>query len=172
MWDLDNLGDAPEHLARLIDHGRRFHTVIDGAGLLYRLMLTRASGGDEATVGSATDDLAEWSAGLAAEDPFDGWDRADWWATITRYNPQVRPATRDFVNAWFDMARDVDLASSRRAADLITRRERQTKGARARLSSQSALDRWTGAGGRYRLNYRWAVARSHLADLYAAREGS
>lgn len=53
---------------------------------------------------------------------------------------------------------------------MVANRERLIKGGRARQVNQAALDRWSGASGLTRLDYRWAVAKSHLDDLYTARD--
>ena len=64
---------------------------------------------------------------------------------------------------WLDLAEsDIDLATDPAATKLITTRERQIKGGRARLVNQAALDRWSGRSGLSRLDYRWSVARRHL----------
>ncbi len=169
VWDVDNLSEAPGQLAELVDHARRFHTAIDGAGLVYHLLLARKSGREKAVDGY-TDDLARWRDELDASKAMEGWSRADWWATIRRQNPRLRLVTKQFVDSWLDLAATQDdLAASRAAADLVSSRERQIKGGRARLVNQSALDSWSGRGGRYDLRFRWLVGRSHLNDLYAAR---
>lgn len=172
VWDVDNLGTAPAQLAELVDHARRFHTAIHGAALVYNLLLARKSARDEAVVGYENR-LNQWRDELHVSRALEGWSRTDWWATIRRQNPRLRQITMQFVNRWLDLIEaDIDLANSRAAADLVSSRERQIKGGRARLVNQSALDQWSGGSGLGRLDFRWTISRSHLQDLYAARETS
>lgn len=169
VWQIDNLSDAPEQICDLIDHARRFHTAIHGANLVYNLLLARKSGRDDLVAGFEGR-LDQWSDELKASAVLDGWNRTDWWATIRRENPGLRPITMQFVDRWLELIdTDADLATSPVVIDLISTRERQIKGGRARLMNQSALDRWSGSSGLGRLEYRWSVARQHLSDLYAAR---
>lgn len=172
VWEIDNLDKAPEQLRDLVDHARRFHTAIHGAALVYNLLLARKSGRDD-LVAEYEDSLDQWRDELNTAAALDGWSRADWWATIRRQNPRLRPVTMLFVDRWIDLiSNDDDLATSKAASDLIRTRERAIKGGRARLANQSALDRWSGGSGLYRHDFRWLVSRAHLADLYAARAES
>lgn len=169
VWELDNLNDAPAQLQDLIDHARRFHTVIYGAAVLYNLMLARKREHEE-LVAEYEAELPLWRDELQRTNALVDWSRSDWWATVRRCNPRVRQATVNFVNAWIDLAHsDLDLANDPTAIKLINARERQIKGGRARLVNQAALDRWSGRSGLSRLDYRWSVARRHLQDLYDAR---
>lgn len=172
VWEVDNLGELPDHLAGLVDHARRFHTAIDGAGLLYHVLLARAARREEA-VDAYEAELSRWRQELEESQALVGWDRMDWWSTVRTQNPRLGRPTVDFVNAWLDLiASGNDPAGSRAAADLISTRESRMKGPRARLANQAALDRWTGGSGRFDLRFRWLVNRSHLQDLYAARAAS
>ena len=172
VWDIDNLNDAPGELVALVDHARRFHTAIHGAVLVYNLLLARKSGRED-LVDRYELRLDEWREELQDTAVLQGWSRTDWWAAIWRNNPRVKRPTIEFFNRWLDLiGDDVDLAQSTKAGNLVSSRERQIKGGRARLVNQSALDRWSGASGLGRLDFRWTVGRSHLMDLYAAREAS
>jgi hypothetical protein len=48
---------------------------------------------------------------------------------------------------------------------LVIRRERLLKRSLARLASQSALERWSGASGLGELTYRWPNARTLIVDI-------
>ena len=172
VWDIDNLRDAPGELVALVDHARRFHTAIHGAVLVYNLLLARKDRRND-LVATYEIRLGEWREELQDSAALQGWSRTDWWAVILRNNPRVKPPTIEFFNRWLDLiGSDVDLAGSAEAGNLIITRERQIKVGRARLINQAALDRWSGASGLGRLDFRWTVGRSHLIDLYAAREAS
>jgi hypothetical protein len=51
------------------------------------------------------------------------------------------------------------------ARELIRHRERQTKGALARLHNERALERWSGASSLGRLTYRWDQAKAIVLDI-------
>lgn len=171
-WDVDNLSRAPVQLRSAVDHARRFSVSIHGAHALYNLLLAEKAG-NEALTTSYRSEIALWREELLASEVLEGWDRGDWWATIHRQNPRLRPITNTFVDHWLELiAADDDVAASDEARRLINTRERQIKGGRARLVNQSALDRWSGRSGMGRLSYRWEVAQRHLQDLYAARAAS
>lgn len=170
VWQVDNLGQAPEKLQDLIDHARRFHTVIHGAIVLYNLLLARKNDQEE-LVANYEAALQLWRSELQSAGALDNWSRAAWWSSIRRYNPRLRPATMNFVNSWLELADlDIELGTDPAAINLINARERQIKGGRARFVNQAALDRWSGSSGLSRLDYRWSVARRHLQDLYDARQ--
>ncbi|WP_264028574.1 DUF6361 family protein [Mycolicibacterium aichiense] len=172
VWQVDNVGEAPEQLQDLIDHARRFHTVIYGAAALYNLLLARKSHRDD-LVAEYEKAIENWRGEVHATNALDGWNRSDWWAKVQQCNPRLRQATKTFVNSWIDLTiSDIDLANDPTAIALINNRERQIKGGRARLINQAALDRWSGQSGLSRLDYRWSVARRHLRDLYAARHAA
>lgn len=172
FWELDNLGEAPQQLRDLCDHARRFHTAIYGALLVYNLLLARKSGRDE-LVADLEDETDVWRDELATSGVLEDWGRRDWWATVRQQNPRISVPTQRFVDAWLNLIRvDSAVATIDRAAELVTRRELQIKGGRARLVNRAALDRWTGASGLGRLDYRWSIAKPDLADLYEARRAA
>lgn len=168
-WHLSNLHEAPAALQDRVDHARRFHTAIHGAALLYNLLVARKRA-DEARVAQYEAALAEWREELATSRALEGWDRAAWWAVVHERNPRLRLQTRHFVDEWLTtITRDPHVEHSLAAAQLIQSRELRLKGSRARLTHQSALDRWNGGSGLVRLDYRWGTTQRHLQDLYAAR---
>lgn len=172
VWQLDNAPDFPAHLAELVDHGRRFHTAVHGAPLLYNLLLAERREHDE-LIEHYRLELSDWRDELAASQVLDGWDRQDWWGELHQRNPSLSPLTRRFIDSWLDiLAAGGDVADRPEARALVATRERQIKQGRARLVNQAALDRWTGRSGLARLDYRWRVTQRLLFDLYDARGGA
>jgi len=170
IWNIAGIEALPADLARQVDHARRFSEAIYGAPLVYNLLLARKSGQEELAAGYELA-LAEWESNIRVDGTMLGWDRDDFWNTVLNFNPRLRDATKLFVDGWLDLvATGKQLADSEPAAILIRAREIRIKGPRARFASQAALDKWSGSAGVYRLDYRWGIARSHLEDLYVARE--
>ena len=95
-----------------------------------------------------------------------GWDTTQLWSRLSTLNPNLRPATRSFVDEWVALARE-RRPRGNEARDLIRLRERRLKAGRARLDNPAARDAWAGDSGLGLLDYRWSVASRHLNDIYA-----
>lgn len=169
VWQHEHVDHFPAEQAEVVEHGRRFHSAIHGAGLLYNLLLAERRGSDE-SVGRYRDMLDAWREELASTRPLDGWDRPTFWSMLRRHNPRLAMPTQRFVDRWLDgldQSAEVEQDGEMRA--LVAERERQLKGGRARLINQAALDQWRGDSGLVRLDYRWSVAGRLLDDLHQAR---
>ncbi len=173
-WAHPQAGEFPPHIQRWLAHMRAFSESMHGAALLYNLMLAQLD---------QRDDLAEeyreqveaWAAEQdARQDTLATWDRADFWRLVTQSGAQTSVWTRQFVDAWLDIAtapgRRSGMADDAPARDIIAARERRLKGRRARLFSRSALEQWSGAAGTGRMQYRWYVASPLLGDIYTGLE--
>ena len=117
--------------------------------------------------------LAEWREELKPSAALRGGAARIGGLPSVANNPRVQPTTIEFLIAGSTSSAAKSIwPEAQQAENLISSRERQIKGGRARLVNQSALDRWSGASGLGRLDFRWTIGRSHLMDLYAAREYS
>lgn len=78
----------------------------------------------------------------------------------------LEPAKR-FVTEWVSLIRkEGGIGRNRDAANaLIITRERRLKKGQSRFANKSARDRWQGASGIERFQFRWPIARSYLKDL-------
>jgi len=171
VWALDeaDVNAFPTRSQRLVEHGRRFHTAIYGAAVLYNLMLSEKSQLDEG-IEDYRQELDAWRGEVVDTNVLESWDRSSFWATLGDENRRLSPVTKRFVDGWLDtISQTTDVAELRSARALIELRERQIKGGRARLVNSAALDTWSGASGLARLDYRWAIAQDLLGDLYDAR---
>ena len=103
-------------------------------------------------------------------------EQLELWELVNRTNRTLSRNTISFIEDWFSAVnsaqRPEDLFTSQTVIERITVRERQKKGARARLKpgNRQALDAWSGAAGTGRYNFRWNYVVQHLQDLYDARE--
>lgn len=139
-----------------------FSVVINGAALLYNLMLAEAA--DRETDGYR-DRLDAWSDSVNAVPPvarIELWDLVRW--------SRVPGTTMAFVDRWLDLALPdaARVADSEPARRLIRDRELKLKGATARLRNRRALELWNGEAGTTPLTYRWATARRLIDDLRSA----
>ncbi|MGC4091634.1 MAG: DUF6361 family protein [Polyangiaceae bacterium] len=162
----------PARLSAPLEHARLFSETMHGAALLYNLQLTESlppEGEPEHRVAALRAELHDWCTELAQRsDAIAHWNHNDFWALAKRQS-HVRGSTEHFVNSWWKLEtwRDPELAiSSPAARALIESRERALKGSRARLGNQRALERWRGAAGLSRLNYRWGVTTRFINDIH------
>lgn len=157
----------------IVDQAERFARVMNGAALLYNLMLAeRAAAIQGAEEGRWHDLAAEYRARLGAwqaEMPSDlasGWSLAGLWSLSSQTIHRVALQTMAFVTDWSALVqRGQPLADDAAARTLILRRETRLKGPKARLTNDAALARWGGASGAAVLAYRWPVVQRHLRDL-------
>jgi hypothetical protein len=160
-----------------LEHAHNFALVMHGAALLYNLMLAEKQAGNGSTstyVVKYQTAIEEWATDMdARQGMLRHWDRDAFWTTVFDKNPGITTSTRSFINAWLDIAvadhRVEHLSNSERARQLIERREKMTKGKRARLQNPGALGNWKGetGAGAYRFSYRWEVVQTIVGDIVA-----
>lgn len=168
-WVLESLPAMPLELQEQLIHAREFSQVMHGAALLYNLMLAQKRGEDD-RITDYRDRLDHWIDGVRdRETELRRWDRAAFWIMIERTGARVTMPTRHFIDTWFHLTLEGDVASvrtNRNARVLITSRERALKGSLARLESVRALNLWNGASGVYAMDYRWRKpVRDILEDI-------
>lgn len=164
---------------KILRHAERFSGVMYGAGLLYNLLLAlRAAERPNAKTHAEASTLAEnyrtrldeWKAELEHL-TLSNWDLDDLFSLVGKTRNNLTKASRDFIRGWVSIARDelTQIEINDRAVELLKRREHELKKTNARLLHDAPLERWSGASGDARLNFRWGIARSYLGDLADAR---
>jgi hypothetical protein len=168
-WEHPLLTTLPQDVQELVEQARRFSGAMNGAALLYNLMLAQRSGNVELSDDYASR-ITEWAAGLA----LGIWDLSTLWEAVAATPAKVDPPTRTYVTAWIAGLLEgdpVSIARDEKARQLVSNRERAVKGAQARLHNQRALELWGGAAGTEPLTYRWRTAQVFLRDVNTARVG-
>lgn len=171
-WQHPQRTALPPAMQHELDSARNFSEIIHGAPLLYNLMLAEHRSAEERITfyRAALEDWTEQV--LARAESFASWDMGQdgFWNLVSSSNPNLPPATRDFVMNWLALVLPTvnNLADSAAARLLIHQRERHLKRSLARLDNQRALEMWSGAAGIGRLDYRWATAQSHVRDILEA----
>jgi len=170
-WDHPEFDRFPSTHRDELQHARMLACVMQGAALLYNLLLARRRSWEEKIV-EFGQRLAGWYEALEAEaggSPRD-CDLQELWRALDRTSAAVTLPTRAFVESWTRIVVEGDdLATSPRARELIIGRERQVKGlAASRLHSDAALQLWGGDAGSARMNYRWGIAQRYINDLAVA----
>lgn len=165
IWLHPHLAEFPAQARMMVDHAKMFSGVMHGAALLYNLLLSERRA-NNSWIERYQGALAEWSNELDSKE-LASWSLDDFWHETRHSGHRVlEPAIR-FVTEWVSLIRkEGGLGRNRDAADaLIITRERRLKKAQSRFVNKSARDRWQGASGTERFQYRWPIARSYLKDL-------
>lgn len=163
--------------AALLRTAEAFSTTMQGASLLYNLMLGEEYERDvpeehrrlTEPVASYRGALADW-AGRVETARLDDWQVADLWDwTDRRAQVAVAPSTRRFVDRWSALVRSHGsrgLPDDDAARRLVRERERHQKGAMARLGNPRRIAAWSGAAGAAPMTYRWATVRGLVRDIH------
>ncbi|GAA4513810.1 DUF6361 family protein [Brevibacterium yomogidense] len=171
--------DLPPDLRGLVTRAKKYAIAVHGASLVYNLVLARRTGryiDDETTYeGHYIDWIREWFDEAQAEGTPTAEEQNQIWLMVTATGRALSRSTMTFVRDWIasvDAATTADqLIKSADVNQRIVSREREKKGARARLAAgnRRALDAWSGAAGTGRNNFRWNYVVQHLQDLYDVR---
>lgn len=165
IWVHPNLAAFPAEARRIVRHGETFSQVMHGAALLYNLALSELRGRDD-WVARYREMLDAWADEVDLS-TVRAWPMNDFWDAVKHPAHTVRPAAKLFVTRWIDLIIDgktkVDACQAARL--LVRNRERGLKTGQSRYTNHAVLDRWNGASGVGRINFRWSQARSHLWDL-------
>ncbi|BCH19658.1 DUF6361 family protein [Mesorhizobium sp. L-2-11] len=168
----DTMSDANRAILR---HAERFSGVMYGASLLYNLLLAlraaeRPNAKKHADAPTLVEDyrsrLEDWKAELEHL-ALSEWDLDDLFSLIGKTSHDLTKASRDFIRGWVSIARNgsVQLEANDLAIELLKQREHGLKRMKARLLHDAPLERWSGASGDARLDFRWGIASNYLREL-------
>jgi hypothetical protein len=169
-WMHPRLAEFPTELQAALHHAQCFAETMQGAALLYNLMLAEA---DKRTtlVEEFRAAIHDWVKELQARGrELAAWRLADFWTLAARIANVSR--ARRFVDHWLELKVWEDptrATDDKTARALIRKREEELKHGRARLANPRALELWGGASGTGRLQYRWFTAKRLLDDIFDAR---
>ncbi|MYK69078.1 MAG: hypothetical protein F4020_05895 [Gammaproteobacteria bacterium] len=169
-WELAHLPEVSPALRDHLRDAERFAVCMQGAALLYNLMLSELKERDEWKE-KYRRRLARWAGDVRELGPALGdWRLNGVWRVVRTQGRSLRYPTRDFVERWVEnlkrgSARNV-AADGSRARALVRDREIQLKRARARLTNPRRLELWGGESGTGRLTYRWGPAKRILKDVF------
>lgn len=174
-WQLSRLNEVSPVLREKLQDAELFAVCMQGAALLYNLMLSELQE-HEGRMETYQSELEAWAADLEAV----GSHVADWqldgvWSVVRAQDRSVGFPTRTFVERWIaNLKQGGSRAVTRdnsQARALVRDRETQLKRGRARLVSPRHLELWGGQSGTGRLNYRWGEtpmsgSRMILRDIF------
>lgn len=163
----------------LLDDARAFSALMHGAQLLYNLLLAEEY--QDAGYDRLSDPregfrerLARWSEDLPAMVDLSTWNLEALLSRVelTRGSP-ININSRRFVRGWRDLLVEGgadELVDSDAARTFMAKREKQHKGAQARLGNRARLATWGGSSGSGALVYRWPQVRGILLDIHNGLE--
>jgi len=174
LWQVRLGSIAPPQIVATLELARQFSLVVEGAPLLYNLMLaekrgkTNQSEADLATADAYREEFSKWMERAKAD--LQAFKTDALWAFVARQQARSPEPQRRFVERWLQR---VSHGDAKRALDdselrsLIEMRERELKGLkRARLSNAGRLADWSGRVGVGRMEFRWSQVRRLLMDLH------
>jgi Family of unknown function (DUF6361) len=168
-WEHPNFDQFPPHIQQQLYHARNFSETIQGAALLYNLMLAEQKQADDLAE-QYKQALQDWAEQLAArQTDLRQWNQPEFWKTVAAGSAQISPTTQLFIQRWLALALNPDtaqaIATHPEARSRIQEREAALKGGQARLSNPRALELWQGGAGTAPLDYRWGNAQRILTDI-------
>jgi Family of unknown function (DUF6361) len=170
-WMHPRFADFPQEVRHALSHAQCFAETMQGAAILYNLMLAEADERD--SVEDFRSRLAAWSEELRGrKHELRSWHIGDFWQ-LARSIANVHPKTFEFVNRWLELTAwesPEKACDDRTARELVRVRELQLKRARARLGNPRALELWGGDSGTGRLVYRWPTGRRLVGDILEGLE--
>ena len=169
-WDLRALGEIPPDLRESLRDARAFATCMEGAPLLYNLMLSELRERREWEE-KYRNALQGWAADIEAlGSDIERWKLDRVWRVVAAQGRSTGYPTRAFVKQWIETIVRGDpaaiWAANSRARMLVEERETRLKGARARLTSPRRRELWGGESGTGRMSYRWPTAQRILRDIF------
>lgn len=173
IWQHPQLTDFPQQQQVWIQHARYFSETMQGAALLYNLMLAELRD-DEALVETYRDMVRIWQEALTtAFGDLKRWNHVAFWKLVKDAG-NIPVTTERFVHQWLSLilahTNPPDLVAYTQARNLVQDRESQLKRGRSRFESRRHLELWSGAAGIAPLDYRWFVARRITNDILRGLE--
>jgi len=167
-WLHPNQADFPDHLKVELFHAQYFSESMQGAALLYNLMLAEKRSSDD-LIEAFRDRIQAWYQRLLAiERNLLNWDLSAFWKLTEQFG-RVYPATHLFVNDWLALLLNGSAISNptgdQRMRQLVHDREYRLKRNRSRLENPRHLELWSGDAGTAQLDYRWGIGNRIARDI-------
>lgn len=158
-----------------IKHAKNFSLIMNGASLLYNLMLSEKRNNEE-WINKYQNKIFDWINNIKNQmSQILNWDMNEFWRIVFEQNSHIHFMTRRFIENWIDFVRDKrnldKLQENDHARHLIQKREVQIKGKRSRLENPRILEQWLGESGANPLDFRWRVARRLIIDILEGLRG-
>ena len=169
-WHLSQLSELTPALREQLRDAELFSVYMQGAALLYNLMLSELRQ-HEAWTEEYRRRLDDWATDVDALGPdAEDWNPEEVWRLVRVSGRSLGYPTRAFVERWIEGLKRVGpralVAEDSNARTLVRDREVQLKRARARLANPRRRELWGGESGTGRMAYRWGPAKQVLEDIF------
>ncbi|MBA7696636.1 hypothetical protein ES703_105286 [subsurface metagenome] len=159
----------PKKIIKILKHSQNFSEVIQGAALLYNLMLSEKSKNQEYEEGYRNK-IGKWAGEIEARfSEIDDWDLIEFWEIVREENRHIPQLTQRFIERWISIVRGSkglgQIADDKSARKLVYDREVRIKRNRSRLKNPQMLAQWSGAAGTRRFDFRWYIVKRIVNDI-------
>jgi hypothetical protein len=174
-WELPCVRDMSEDLQRWLHDAQCYSELMQGAQLLYGLMLAEQKESDD-LVEQFRASVQAWAELIEGrQKAYAAWDRASFWLRVRGRNSRLPAGVQHFSQEWMggvlEAVNPAVLFDDARSRELVMRREEGLKRGRARLKSRAHLDLWGGRELR-QLTYRWDIAATVARDICIGLESA
>ena len=169
-WELAHLPETGSDLKEQLHDAECFAVCMQGAALLYNLMLSELRKNDQWTEKYRAR-LERWASDVRALGSALGdWKPDGVWRVVRDQDRRLGYPTQSFVERWVGCLKGGEpkaiVAEDSTARTLVRDREVQLKRARARFTNPRRLELWGGESGTWRMSYRWESAKGILKDVF------
>ena len=171
-WQLADLSEVTPVLREQLRDAQLFAVCMQGAALLYNLMLSELKKHDE-LIETYRGELDDWAAEVGAlQAAFADWRLDGVWRVVRHQGRSPAYPMQSFVDRWLVNLRrggsDAVVEDNSPARRLVWERETALKGSRTRLGSTRHLELWGGRSGTGLMDYRWGISKQILKDILTA----
>ena len=172
-WELSGHAEVTATLRDHLRDARLFAMCLQGAALVYNLMLSELRHHDEWAENHRSN-LENWAAKVEVLGPaLRHWKPDGVWRVARASGRSLGYPTQTFVERWVEMLKrdgSHGVAESSNARTLVWEREVQLKRGRSRLTNPRRRELWGGASGTSLMDYRWGSAKRILKDIFDGLE--
>lgn len=164
-WEHPDLARFPEPIRELLQHAQLFSDVMQGAAILYNLMLAEKDGRKE-LVDEHREGISKWVDALD-ERKISEWSLLGLWKIVANSRHTIKPGACRFVEKWVQYVRENPhgVIDNKEARHLVQMREQALKKNRSRFVNVRAREQWSGYAGIRPMTFRWSIAQTFLEDL-------
>lgn len=171
-WQLLDLPEVTPVLSAQLRDAQLFAVCMQGAALLYNLMLSELKKHDE-LIETYRRELDDWAADVGAlQTAVADWRLDGVWQVLRYQGRSPAYPMQSFVERWVDNlgrgGSDALVEDNSLARRLVWERETALKGSRTRLGSTRHLELWGGRSGTGLMDYRWGISKQILKDVLTA----
>ena len=169
-WELSQLPEISPVLREQLLDAKRFAVCLQGAVLLYNLMLAELRQ-SETRIEKFREELGTWAGDVdELRSHLADWQLDGIWRVVRTQGRSLSYPMQFFAERWVENVKRNRLEKIVRgnsiARSVVREREVQLKRGRSRLTNPRHLELWGGRSGTDRMNYRWGITKVLLKDIF------